>query len=99
MVRKATPGQDESPASSGAAGDATNAPPAVVDAWWAFVLAGSVYEQHPVQGTAVEVRLDGNRRRISGELENDEDRKVLIRQARERIGHGIDRVDPSDLTL
>ena len=69
------------------------------DAWWASVLAGNVYEPHPIHGPAVKVRLDGNRLRLAGELESEEDRTELIRQARERIGHGIDSLDTSDLTL
>lgn len=99
MARQTTPERHESPASSGPASEATNAPPAVIDAWWDSVLAGNVYEPHPIQGPSVKVRLDGNQLRLSGELESPEDRKELIRQARERIGHGIDRVDTSDLTL
>jgi hypothetical protein len=99
MARQTTPEQDESPASSGPALEAANVPPAVIDAWWDSVLAGNVYEPHPIHGPSVKVRLDGNQLRLSGELESPEDCKELIRQARERIGHGIDRVDTSDLTL
>jgi hypothetical protein len=71
----------------------------VVDAWWASVLAGDVYEPHPVHGPAIKVRLDGSRLRLSGELESEEDRQDLIRQARARIGHGIDSLDTSQLTI
>jgi hypothetical protein len=72
---------------------------ALVHAWWASVLAGNVYEPHPVHGPAVKVRLHGNRLRLSGELESAPDRNELIRQARQRVGRGIDGVDASDLTL
>jgi hypothetical protein len=70
----------------------------LVSAWWASVLAGDVYEPHPVFGS-LKAQLDGGRLRLSGELENEADRNELVRQARERIGHGIDRVDVSRLTV
>jgi hypothetical protein len=70
----------------------------LIDAWWAAVLAGDVNQPHPLY-TGLKVRLEGRRMRLSGELESDEDRTGLIRQARERIGRGIDRVDVSRLTV
>jgi hypothetical protein len=70
----------------------------LIDAWWAAVLAGDVYQPHPLYSD-LKVRLDGRRIRLAGELESDEDRTELIRQARERIGRGIDRVDVSQLRL
>jgi len=77
----------------------TEAADTVVDAWWSSILAGDVDEPHPVYGPALKVHLDGSRLRLSGELESAEDRKELIRQARERVGRGIDRVDASDLRI
>jgi hypothetical protein len=79
--------------------EADGASASAADAWWASVLAGNVYAPHPIHGPDVKVRLDGNRLGLSGELESEEDRNELVRQARERVGHGIDRVDASDLTL
>ncbi len=70
----------------------------LVTAWWASVLAGDVYEPHPVYGS-LRAHLDGGRLRLSGELENESDRNELVRQARERIGHGIDRVDVARLKV
>src|ERR1700730_3732258 len=70
----------------------------LIEAWWAAVLAGDVYQPHPIY-TGLKVRLDGRQMRLSGELESEEDRTELIRQARERIGRGIDRVDVSRLTV
>jgi hypothetical protein len=99
MTPQTSQAQVQTPASPGLSADAVKAPQAVVDAWWASVLAGNVYEPHPVHGPSVKVHLDGNRMRLSGELESDADRQELIRQARERIGHGIDSVDTSDLTV
>jgi hypothetical protein len=75
----------------------TNASASLIDAWWAAVLAGDVSEPHPVFGD-VRVQLRGGLLRLSGELESDADRKELIRQARQRIGHGIDSVDVSGLS-
>ena len=75
----------------------TNASASLIDAWWAAVLAGDVSEPHAVFGD-VRVQLRGGLLRLSGELESDADRKELIRQARQRIGHGIDSVDVSGLS-
>jgi hypothetical protein len=99
MARQPPPAQDRPAARSTPAGGAVDAAKGVVDAWWASVLAGDVYEPHPAHGPALKVRLDGNRLRLSGELESEDDRQELIRQARARIGHGIDSLDTSDLTL
>jgi hypothetical protein len=71
----------------------------VVDAWWSSILAGDVYEPHPIHGPSLKVHLDGSRLRLSGELESPEDRRELMSQARLRVGHGIDDVDASDLRI
>src|ERR1700694_2573137 len=71
---------------------------ALVDAWWASVLAGDIYQPHPVHGT-LKAKLDGGRLRLIGELESQDDRDELVGQARQRIGHGIDRVDVSRLKV
>jgi hypothetical protein len=76
----------------------TGAATALVNAWWASVLAGDLYQPHPVYG-ALKAHLYGGRLRLSGELETGADRNELVRQARGRIGHGIDRVDVSQLTV
>ena len=70
----------------------------LVDAWWASVLAGDVYDPHPIHRN-VKVRLHGGLLRLSGELESIKDRDELVHQARERIGHGIDRVDVAGLEV
>jgi hypothetical protein len=74
-----------------------NASASLVDAWWATVLAGDVSEPHPIFGD-VRVQLHGGLLRLKGELESEAERKELVRQARQWIGHGIDRVDISGLT-
>jgi hypothetical protein len=71
---------------------------ALIDAWWAALLAGDVNNPHPVYGD-LRAQLDGGRLRLSGELESESDRNDLILQARERIGHGIDRLDVSHLKV
>jgi hypothetical protein len=70
----------------------------LVEAWWESVLAGKVHEPHPIYNN-VKVHLHGGRLRLSGELDSVEDRTELVRQARERVGRGIDRVDVSDLRV
>jgi hypothetical protein len=72
--------------------------PSLVDAWWASVLAGDVYEPHPIH-REVKVQLHGGSLRLSGELETAEDRDELVRQARQRIGHGVDHVDVASLRV
>jgi hypothetical protein len=72
--------------------------PSLVDAWWASVLAGDVYEPHPIH-REVKVHLHGGQLRLSGELDSAEDRNELVNQARRRIGHGIDDVDVSGLKV
>lgn len=98
-ARQTPQGEHRSTPSSTPALDAAEASQAVVDAWWASILAGNIYEPHPIHGPAVRVHLDGNRLRLSGELETHEDRRELLRQARMRIRHGIDHVDSSDLRI
>ena len=75
-----------------------NTSASLIDAWWATVLAGDVSEPHPVFGE-VKVQLRGSRLRLSGELASDAERNDLVDQARQRIGHGIDGVDVSDLKV
>jgi hypothetical protein len=70
----------------------------LVDAWWASVLAGDITQPHPVYN-GLRVHLRGGNLRLSGELESEDDRMELMRQARDRIGHGIDHLDASGLTV
>jgi hypothetical protein len=75
-----------------------NTSASLIDAWWATVLAGDVSEPHPVFGD-VKVQLRGSRLRMLGELESVAERKDLVEQARQRIGHGIDGLDVSHLKV
>lgn len=98
MTRTTAGAQKQDRGSANQAVEPAVAATALVDAWWASVLAGDVYEPHPVYG-ALKAHLDGGRLRLSGDLDTEADRSELVRQARERIGHGIDRVDVSRLTV
>jgi len=69
-----------------------------VDAWWASVLAGDVSEPHPVYG-GLRAHIDAGRLRLSGELDSENQRHQLMREARGRIGRGIDTLDFSRLTV
>ena len=98
MSRSTPRAQKRDRASARPAVEPAGAATALVNAWWASVLAGDIYEPHPVYGS-LKAHLDGGRLRLSGELESEADRDELVRQARECIGHGIDRVDVSRLTV
>lgn len=71
----------------------------LVAAWWDMVVAGEADEPHPIHGEVLNVRLDGGRLKISGEVESKEDRDEMLRQARQRIGRGITEVDASGLKV
>ncbi|MHB8688928.1 MAG: hypothetical protein ACYDB4_17305 [Candidatus Dormibacteraceae bacterium] len=98
MRRTNTRPPKDDPSSARRAVEPAGAGAALVDAWWASLLAGNVDEPHPVYGD-LRAHLDGAGLRLSGELENEADRRELVGQARERIGHGIDRVDVSRLKV
>jgi hypothetical protein len=72
---------------------------ALVAAWWDMVVAGEADEPHPIHGELLSVRLDGGRLKLAGEVESKRDRDELVRQARDRIGHGITDVDASGLKV
>jgi hypothetical protein len=97
MRRTATRAQNRGGGSSGAV-EPAGASAALVDAWWAALLAGDVDKPHPVYGD-LRAHLDGGRLRLSGDLDTESDRDDLVRQARKRIGHGIDRLDVSHLKV
>ena len=98
MRRSTSRAQQDGGKGSGRAAPPRSEGASLVDAWWAAVLAGDVYDPQPIHRD-VKVRLHGGRLRLSGELESIEDRDELVRQARERIGHGIDYVDVSSLKV
>jgi hypothetical protein len=97
-MRRTTTRAQNLGSSGGRAVEPAGASAAVVDAWWAALLAGDVDKPHPIYGD-LRAQLDGGRLRLSGDLETASDRNDLVRQARERIGHGIDRLDVSRLKV
>jgi hypothetical protein len=97
-MRRTTTSAQNRGRSSGRAVEPASVSAALVDAWWGALLAGDVDKPHPVYGD-LKAHLDGGRLRLSGELETESERTDLVRQARERIGHGIDRVDVSHLNV
>jgi hypothetical protein len=98
MRRSTTRAQQDDGKGSGRTAPPRSKGASLADAWWASVLAGDVYDPHPIHRD-VKVRLHGGRLRLSGELESIEDRDELVGQARQRIGHGIDHVDVSSLNV
>ncbi len=72
---------------------------AVIQAWWDSVLAGRAQEPHPIHGDRVRVRVAGGRMTLSGELDTNQDREELIREARERTGDGLRGVDATHLRI
>jgi hypothetical protein len=75
MRRPNTPSSRHDRKRSAHAVNPAGASASLVNGWLASVLAGNVYEPHPIHGADLKVQLDGGRLRLSGELESDEDRK------------------------
>jgi|ERR1700682_3228839 len=98
MSRPVTRAHQDDRKGSGRAAPARSKGASLVDAWWASILAGDVYDPHPIH-REVKVQLHGGTLRLSGELDSIRDRNELVRQARERIGRGIDHFDASGLTV
>ena len=67
--------------------------------WWAAILAGLVDDPHPIYGADLDVTFKGGVLHLSGELPSGSDRKELLKEAREYIGHGIDDIDAKRLTV
>jgi hypothetical protein len=67
--------------------------------WWAAVLAGQVDEPHPIHGADLDVTFKGGKLRLSGELVSEEDRKQVVKEAREYMGKGVDEVDDKHLKV
>lgn len=61
--------------------------------WWTKVLLGQTSQPHPVLGDALRVRLRNGVLHLTGELASDEERRRLIREARQFVGRGLDDVD------
>ncbi|MDQ6719909.1 MAG: hypothetical protein M3003_03845 [Candidatus Dormibacteraeota bacterium] len=70
-----------------------------VKSWWAAVLAGQVDEPHPNHGADLDVAFKGGVLHLSGELASETDRQTLLEEARDFVGHGVDKVDAKHLTV
>ena len=67
--------------------------------WWTKVLLGQTGQPHAVLGDALRVRLRNGVLHLSGELATEEERRRLIREARQYVGRGLDDVDASRLRV
>lgn len=70
-----------------------------IESWWADVLAGQVDEPHPIHGADVLVSFKGGILRLSGELQSEQDRRGVLKEAAQHVGLGIDQVDARHLTV
>ena len=67
--------------------------------WWTKVLLGQTGQPHPILGDALRVRLRNGVLHLSGELATEEERRRVIREARQYVGRGLDDVDASRLRV
>ena len=70
-----------------------------IKSWWADVLAGQLDEPHPIHGADVDVAFKGGVLRLSGELESEDDKQSLLKEAREYVGKGVDEIDAKHLIV
>jgi hypothetical protein len=63
-----------------------------IDAWWLSVLAGQVQEAHPVQGTHVKARMEGNTLILSGTVPSEADRQEIDAEIQHLRQHGVEEV-------
>jgi hypothetical protein len=63
-----------------------------VRAWWLSVLAGQAGEAHPVQGSRVKARLEGETLVITGTVPSEADRREIEAEVEHLRGHGVARV-------
>jgi hypothetical protein len=67
--------------------------------WWASILAGQIDDPHPIYGADVDVTFKRGKLQLTGELPSESDRKELLKEARNYVGHGIDDIDAKHLTV
>lgn len=67
-----------------------------IAAWWDAVIAGEADKAHPIYGEDLSARVKNGRLELSGRLARP-DREKLVREARSRIGRGIQEVDHTHL--
>ncbi|HLZ71691.1 MAG TPA: hypothetical protein VKV26_17450 [Dehalococcoidia bacterium] len=63
-----------------------------VRAWWTQVLAGQVDHDHPIQGSNVKARLDGNTLVISGSVPAEADRQEIEAEVEHLRGNDVNEV-------
>jgi hypothetical protein len=63
-----------------------------VRAWWTSVLAGQLDQAHPIHGTKVSAKLEGDALIVSGSVPSDEDRKEIEREVEHLRGNGFKRL-------
>lgn len=61
-------------------------------AWWTSVLSGQVDAPHPVHGTNLKTRLEGETLIVSGTVATEEDRDEIAAETEHLKGHGISTV-------
>ena len=63
-----------------------------VQAWWLSVLAGQASDAHPVQGTRLKARLEGDTLVLSGTVPSEADREEVEAEVEHLRGHGVSEV-------
>ena len=58
-------------------------------AWWTSVLTGQVDASHPIHGTKLKTRLEGDTLIVSGTVATEEDREEIAAETEHLKGHGI----------
>lgn len=57
--------------------------------WWASVLAGQIEGGHPIHGTALQTKLEGDTLVVSGVVATERDRSDLDDEVQRLVGHGV----------
>jgi hypothetical protein len=63
-----------------------------VQAWWLSVLAGQVTDSHPVQGTRLKARMEGNTLVLSGAVPSEADRQEIEAEVEHLRDQGVSEV-------
>ena len=71
------------------AGETLRMLPDSTRAWWTSVLTGQVDASHPIHGTKLKTRLEGDTLIVSGTVATEEDREEIAAETEHLKGHGI----------
>ncbi len=63
-----------------------------IQAWWLSVLAGQVEGAHPVQGTTLKARVEGNTLILSGTVLSEADRQEIEAEVEHLRQHGVSAI-------